>query len=483
MKTLVNYTVADLREDFELNLELSETDDLPTPLMLLGQHGIGKSQILEQLAEEHKLEVVNIRASQYTEGDFVGVPKQIGDSNFVKFLKLEMFKKAIDGSCLLFFDELDRAPMEVRQAIFQIAGSRAFAGEKLHPRTLIVAAINGNLSDDYQTYELDMAEASRWAIVEFKPTINEWLNWGSETKELSPVVIAFLKERVELIESDFSGDKKVALYDRTGNLNLLPDRRKWHRFSKALVKKVEKNHTSDSITKKCASYFGTPVAIAFDTFRKSYKKIKITPENFFKLKDKDVESFVLELVELDIDVLNDFINMVIKRKEIKKPKNNYRLALICKHAKREITTNLLLNFDVKHAIKKGFIEKETVYSILGFDDKNIKELKEVEENFILTYLTKKEFSEETDSDIEEFMKPITDIYESGIVREYPLSLIEIITQKLMNLTVFNSILPSTIKNNTEGFIDGVTVLQKYWNLDEEEYNKVVESFINPEDKE
>jgi MoxR-like ATPase len=50
------------------------------PLLLRGRHGIGKSQVVYQIAAERGLPVIERRASQMTEGDLVGLPVVSGDS-------------------------------------------------------------------------------------------------------------------------------------------------------------------------------------------------------------------------------------------------------------------------------------------------------------------------------------------------------------------------------------------------------------------
>ena len=44
------------------------------PVLMRGRHGIGKSQVVYQLAKSLNLPVVERRASQMTEGDLIGLP-------------------------------------------------------------------------------------------------------------------------------------------------------------------------------------------------------------------------------------------------------------------------------------------------------------------------------------------------------------------------------------------------------------------------
>ena len=48
------------------------------PVLLRGRHGIGKSQVVYQVAKTLHLPVVERRASQMTEGDLLGVPSPDG---------------------------------------------------------------------------------------------------------------------------------------------------------------------------------------------------------------------------------------------------------------------------------------------------------------------------------------------------------------------------------------------------------------------
>ena len=48
--------------------------DARLPILLRGRHGVGKSQVVYQIADTRELPVVERRASQMTEGDLLGLP-------------------------------------------------------------------------------------------------------------------------------------------------------------------------------------------------------------------------------------------------------------------------------------------------------------------------------------------------------------------------------------------------------------------------
>ena len=48
--------------------------DTKLPILIRGRHGVGKSEVVYQIAESRSLPVVERRASQMTEGDLLGLP-------------------------------------------------------------------------------------------------------------------------------------------------------------------------------------------------------------------------------------------------------------------------------------------------------------------------------------------------------------------------------------------------------------------------
>ena len=119
------------------------------PIMLRGRHGVGKSEIVYQIAEKLELPVVERRASQMTEGDLLGMPSpeliEVNGEQASVFRPFAWFIQACTEPVVLFLDEVDRATQEVRQGIFELTDSRKLAGWVLHPDTVVIAAVNSVL--------------------------------------------------------------------------------------------------------------------------------------------------------------------------------------------------------------------------------------------------------------------------------------------------------------------------------------------------
>ena len=93
--------------DFKTMLNvLPVITDARYPVLIRGRHGIGKSTIVYQYAEDRDLPVVERRASQMTEGDLLGLPKVEG--NVTTWLPPEWLATACNEAVVLFLDEVDR---------------------------------------------------------------------------------------------------------------------------------------------------------------------------------------------------------------------------------------------------------------------------------------------------------------------------------------------------------------------------------------
>jgi len=234
------------------------------PVLTRGRHGIGKSTVVYQLAEQLGLPVVERRASQMTEGDLLGLPKV--NKGVTQWLAPEWLHTACNKPVILFLDEVDRATMEVRQGIFELCDSRKIAGYTLHPDTIIFAAVNGGEHGaQYQVGEMDPAELDRYTVFDVEPTVEDWLAWAKD--EVAEEVWNFINQNHQHLEhkDDYEPNK------------VYPSRRSWERLSKTLsgVGEIENSPILFHLT---TAFVGFEAAIAFNDFMKNYKR-QVTVEN------------------------------------------------------------------------------------------------------------------------------------------------------------------------------------------------------------
>ena len=242
------------------------------PVLLRGRHGIGKSQVVYQLAGVLGLPVIERRASQMTEGDLVGLPSIEG--NRTTFNPPDWFKMACEEPAVLFLDEVDRATLEVRQGIFELTDSRKLNGHNLHPDTLIFAAINGGEhGESYQVNEMDPAELDRWSVWDIEPTTEDWLAWG--------------KDNVDGLVWDFINQNRAHL-EHTADIEpnkRYPSRRSWKRLNDVLVQ-ADALEASPAMFNLAQSFVGFEAAVALNDFSKNYERV-VTVEQLLNGERKD----------------------------------------------------------------------------------------------------------------------------------------------------------------------------------------------------
>jgi len=248
------------------------------PVLLRGRHGIGKSEVVYQVAQTLQLPVVERRASQMTEGDLVGLPST--DGNCTTFNPPDWFQTACEKAVVLFLDEIDRATTEVRQGIFELTDSRKLNGHYLHKDTLVFAAINGgDHAAQYQVGEMDPAELDRWTVFDVEPSVEDWLAWAKDN--VNTVVWDFVNLNRNHLEheSDFEPNK------------VYPSRRSWKRLNDCLAEASLLREATPVLFNLASAFVGFEAAVALNDFIKNYDR-QVTVEDI--------------LVEGDIEKTNKF---------------------------------------------------------------------------------------------------------------------------------------------------------------------------------
>lgn len=193
-------------------------------IMLVGRHGIGKSEILTDYYQRKGMRVVPLFLGQMSDpGDLIGLPTKTGERT--DFLPPYWFP--IDGRpIVLFLDELNRARPEILQTVMDLALNRRLAGHALPKGSRIISAVNEG--DEYQLTHLDPSLVSRFNVYQFCPTVQEWLLWAKQI-HLDQRVIDFIQSEPTLLDST----PELKEGEDTG-LEKYPDRRAWRRVSDVL---------------------------------------------------------------------------------------------------------------------------------------------------------------------------------------------------------------------------------------------------------
>ncbi|MBO4427764.1 MAG: AAA family ATPase [Bacteroidales bacterium] len=221
-------------------------------IMLVGKHGIGKSEILADYYSKKGMPVVALFLGQMSDpGDLLGLPAKDEATGRTTFMPPYWFP--VDGKpIVLFLDELNRARPEILQTIMDLALNRKLAGRRLPEGSRIISAVNAG--DEYQLTDLDPALVSRFNIVNFRPTVQEWLLWARKAG-VDARVIDFIQENQIWLDKD--PDAKEG--EDTG-LDKTPDRRGWKRVSDVVKQATEFDQL---LTKAISAIVGPKAASAF----------------------------------------------------------------------------------------------------------------------------------------------------------------------------------------------------------------------------
>lgn len=244
--------MANIKANITELMQILEVTPPEHNLMLVGNHGIGKSEILSDYYSKQGMKVVALFLGQMSDpGDLIGLPHKDKATGKTEFMPPYWFP--VDGKpIVLFLDELNRARPEILQTIMDLALNRKLAGKHLPQGSRIIAAVNEG--DQYQLTDLDPALVSRFNIINFCPTVQEWLLWAKKA-DLDDRVITFIQENG--IWLDKTPDAKEGA--DTG-LDKTPDRRAWKRVSDII--KGHDNLTS-VFNKTISSVVGAKAASAF----------------------------------------------------------------------------------------------------------------------------------------------------------------------------------------------------------------------------
>ncbi len=173
---------------------------------MIGPHGIGKTEIVKQFAEEEGFWCETLQLTVMDESDLMGMPviseDHRGDkvTTWAKPVWLQRIQKANeDGKhVIVFMDELGRASLSIRQASLQMVLEGKIQEHSLgfldDLNTLTIVA--DNPSDEYDSSDFDAALEDRFITLDVEASIEGFLKYARE-KELNPVITDFLAEYPE----------------------------------------------------------------------------------------------------------------------------------------------------------------------------------------------------------------------------------------------------------------------------------------------
>lgn len=168
-----------------------------TPVMLWGPPGVGKSQMVAQVAQSQNIPMIDLRLSQMEPSDLRGIPfrQDKGVDWAVPNMLPNAGRHGVDG--VLFLDEITSAPPSVSAAAYQLILDRCLGEYKIPDGWAIFAAGNRQ-GDRGVTYSMPSPLANRFSHYEVDTHLDDWVAWAY-AQGIDDGLIGFLRFRPELL--------------------------------------------------------------------------------------------------------------------------------------------------------------------------------------------------------------------------------------------------------------------------------------------
>lgn len=171
------------------------------PVMLHGSPGVGKSQVVKQVADKLGIEMIDLRLSQLDPVDLRGVPsverekvgkKEVGKTNW----NVPSFLPT-DGQGILFLDEINSAAQATQAAAYQLVLDRKLGDYELPDGWAMVAAGN-RASDRAIVNQMSTALKNRFTHLNYEVNNEDWCEWAL-THNIAIEVLGFIRFRPMLL--------------------------------------------------------------------------------------------------------------------------------------------------------------------------------------------------------------------------------------------------------------------------------------------
>lgn len=193
-----------IKHTLQTNTQVEKAKGHKTPLCIWGQHGIGKTQIVETFAQENNYKLAYIAPAQFEEmGDLLGMPQVISGDTQKKaqtsFIPPEWVPRE-EGPGILLIDDVNRADDRILRGIMQLLQNYELVSWKLPANWHIILTANPD-GGDYSVTPLDMAMLTRMMHITLTFDIKRWALWA-EKNQVDSRGISFVLTYPEVITGE-----------------------------------------------------------------------------------------------------------------------------------------------------------------------------------------------------------------------------------------------------------------------------------------
>jgi hypothetical protein len=188
------------------------------PAMIWGPPGVGKSEVVQQIATARECELRDVRLNLMDPTDIKGFPVPDVAAGHMHWLpanwlppmlteqevkisakKTETQLLANDSKGILFLDEINQAPPSVQAAAYQLLLNRKVGDYELPTGWSMVAAGNRE-SDRANAQRMPSALALRLVHLDYDINVDDWCDWALNQGDKVPVeLLSFIRFRPDLL--------------------------------------------------------------------------------------------------------------------------------------------------------------------------------------------------------------------------------------------------------------------------------------------
>ncbi len=162
---------------------------LHNSLMIWGAPGIGKSSVVQSIADKNNLELIDLRISQLAPTDLRGIP--VPSEKSASWLPPDFLPTS--GKGILFLDEINMAPPAVQGIAQQLILDRKVGSYRVPDGWFIWSA--GNRKEDFAAvFDMPAPLANRFIHLEVKTSLDEFKKYALHNN-IDDRIISYLNFR------------------------------------------------------------------------------------------------------------------------------------------------------------------------------------------------------------------------------------------------------------------------------------------------
>ncbi len=210
--------------------------DAKQPVMLHGSPGVGKSDVIRQLAKQRGIELIDLRLSQLDPVDLRGVPSVDTKQRVTSWNRPSFLPTSGEG--ILFLDEINSAAQATQAAAYQLVLDRRL-GDYVLPEGWAIVAAGNRMTDRAIVNQMSTALKNRFTHLDYEVNNDDWCEWALRSG-IAIEVLGFIRFRpMNLNEFEMRNETK----EERDRINRLKDAqafatpRSWEFLSRAVNQK------------------------------------------------------------------------------------------------------------------------------------------------------------------------------------------------------------------------------------------------------